>query len=148
MSRLAPASRAAFSGLRLLRAVHGLVGLIGQHLAPSETTELPPQLEGGQPEFAEIVVHRKLESFEPAGNRERWRSPEKTATRSHRSAIGIAEERGGLGFTVGSEDLVHRQGRDHHTLGVAQRHRLADGQTSGDRLIDIEGHRQRPETRR
>ncbi len=128
----------------LVRTVHRVACLEGDHATPAESHELLAQLRGRQTQRTEVVVGWKLDSLDASTDVPLMRAIE------HRGGAGmfgigrlVDEPR--LFQQIGFPDLLDPQHRQHDTLGIAERDRRAVTEPMGEFLRNVEGNRDRPE---
>jgi len=127
-----------------VRAVQRIPCLERDDPPPAEFGEARPQRRGRQAERDEVVVHRKLDSFQLAADVPRVRVALEV---SDGRMLGVirAEDRLGLPGEVRLPDLVDVEHGQCDPLQIAQEERRAGIEPLGRLLIDIERDRDRPE---
>ena len=103
-----------------VRTVHRIAGLERNYPAPSQARKFGAQFRRSQAQGAEIIVRRRLQSFDPSTDVPRVGLVHRVVGAGMRFA-GAVEYCLGFGGAIGLPDFFHVQHGEHHAFGIAQR---------------------------
>jgi hypothetical protein len=131
-------------GELVVRPVHRVAGLEGDHPAPPEPGELGAQLGGGEPEGLEVVVPGRLDALDLSLDVDGVGAAEEVGDARVGRVLG-AQHRPRLGAPVRPPGLGHPQHGDHHSFRVAQGERASRRELRRHLLRDVERDGDRPQ---
>ncbi len=132
-------------GQLLMRPVHRIARLEGDHPLPAPAGEFGAQVLGVVAQLGKIVLHRRGDAGERTAEVDGV-GPVEQIVDARMRLVGRAEDGRGLASPVRLEDRLHGHGRDQEALRIAQPDALAGAQAIDELARHVKRDRHRPKS--